>query len=108
MSPQDVLGALGKEYSAEILEATGTPASAQQLSEDLDIPIATCYRRVNELSEAGLLTLHDQPLTDEHRRTNVYRRTVDEVTLSFGDGLSVDVTERSVVKSKLDDVWQNL
>jgi predicted transcriptional regulator len=108
MSTQDVLSALGREYSADILAAAGTPKSAQDLSEELDVPIATCYRRVNELAEVGLLTLHDRPLNEEHRRTSVYRRTVDEVTVSFDDGPTVDTEERSVVKSKLDDVWRNL
>jgi predicted transcriptional regulator len=108
MTTQEVLNALGREYSAEILGAAGTPKSAQDLSEELDVPIATCYRRVNELAEVGLLTLHDRPLNDEHRRTSVYRRTVDEVRLTFEDGPSIETDERSVVKSKLDDVWRSL
>lgn len=83
-----VLDALGGRYSAEIVAAADTPVSAQELSDRMDIPIATCYRRIEELVEAGLLRREGRELSDQGRRTNVYRRTVDE--------LAVDFTERPV------------
>jgi predicted transcriptional regulator len=106
--PEDVLHALGKKYSSDILKATESERSAQELSELLDVPIATCYRRINELDDADLLSLSDRPLSDEHRRISVYRRNVDEVRIDFTNGLSVSVEERSEVKNKLDDVWQTI
>jgi predicted transcriptional regulator len=107
-APEDVLHALGKKYSPEILEATGSERSAQEISEVLDVPIATCYRRINDLEEVGLLSLSDRPLSDEHRRISVYRREVDEVQVNFEQTLSIDVEERSEVKNKLDDVWRTI
>ncbi|WP_255190970.1 winged helix-turn-helix domain-containing protein [Natronobeatus ordinarius] len=80
-----VLSALGNKYSAEILCAAGTPKSAQALSEDIEIPIATCYRRIEELVDAGLLECEGRQLSEEGRRTNIYRRTVDELEIDFGD-----------------------
>src|SRR6056297_2953842 len=80
-----VLSALGNKYSAEILCAAGTPKSAQALSEDIEIPIATCYRRIEELVEAGLLECEGRRLSDEGRRTNIYRRTLDEIEIDFSD-----------------------
>ena len=109
MASLDVLRVLGNEYNAEILEAAYEPRSAQDLSEALDVPIATCYRRIEELTDAELLQLHDRPLSDQHRRINVYRRSVDEVTVQFDeDNASVYVEQRSEVKNKLDDVWRSL
>jgi predicted ArsR family transcriptional regulator len=109
MASLDVLRVLGNEYNAEILEAAHEPRSAQDLSDALDVPIATCYRRIEELTEAELLTLHDRPLSDEHRRINVYRRHVDEVNVRFEDDTCrVTVEARSEVKNKLDDVWRSL
>ena len=109
MASLDVLRVLGNEYNAEILEATHEPHSAQELSEELDVPIATCYRRIDALTEADLLELTDRPLSDEHRRINVYRRNVDEVRVEFEDeGCRVTVQERSEIKNKLDDVWRTL
>lgn len=109
MASLEVLRVLGNEYNAEILEATNDPHSAQELSEELNVPIATCYRRIDELTEADLLELYDRPLSDEHRRINVYRRNVDEVRVEFEDeGCRVTVQERSEIKNKLDDVWRTL
>lgn len=105
----ETLRKLGKKYSPEILGATDEAASAQDLSEELDVPIATCYRRIEELSESGLLELEDSVLSEEHRRVDVYRRRVDEVRVGFdSDGLSVSIEERSQVKNKLDDAWRAL
>ena len=108
MSSVDLLQALGNKYSPEILDATDEPRSAQELSEELDIPIATCYRRIDELSEHDLLELHDNVLSDERRRIKVYRRNVDAVHVQFENSLAVDVEERTEVTSTLDEAWKSL
>lgn len=109
MASLDVLRVLGNEYNAEILQAAHEPQSAQDLSDELEVPIATCYRRIEELTETELLELHDRPLSDQHRRVNVYRRNVDEVSVHFSeDDTLVEVVERSAIKNKLDDVWRSL
>ena len=108
MSSVDLLQALGNKYSPEILDATDEPRSAQELSEELDIPIATCYRRIDELTEHDLLELHDNVLSEERRRIKVYRRSVDAVRVEFERSLAVDVEERTEVTSTLDDAWKRL
>ncbi len=108
MSSVEVLRTLGNKYSAEILEATDEPRSAQELSDELEIPIATCYRRIEELTEHGLLELHDNILSDERRRIKVYRRNVETVNIEFGDALAVDIEERTEVTSALDKAWRGI
>ena len=104
----EILEALGDEYSADILGATEDALSAQELSETLDVPIATCYRRIEQLTESGLLEHHDRILSDDRRRVNVYRRGVSRVSVTFDNGVNVDIEERGEVKNKLDDVWRTL
>lgn len=105
----EVVRTLGNKYSAEILGATNETRSAQELSDRLDIPIATCYRRIEELTEIGLLSLEDSVLSEERRRVDVYRREVDQVTVDFGDGqFDISVAERSKVKNKIDDAWRTM
>ena len=99
---------MGNKYSPEILDATDEPRSAQELSEQLDIPIATCYRRIDELTEHDLLELHDNVLSDEHRRIKVYRRSVDSVRVQFESSLSVEAEERTEVTTTLDEAWKSL
>jgi predicted ArsR family transcriptional regulator len=108
MATVDILQTLGNKYSAEILDATAEPASAQELSDELEIPIATCYRRIDELTEHGLLELHDNILSDDRRRIKVYRRNVEEVRVDFEDGLGVHIEERTEVTNKLDEAWRTL
>ncbi|MFC6863588.1 MULTISPECIES: ArsR/SmtB family transcription factor [Haloarcula] len=108
MSSADILQTLGNKYSAEILDATDEPVSAQELSDELGIPIATCYRRIDELTEHDLLELHDNILSDDRRRIKVYRRNVDQVCVDFEEELSVNVEERSEVTNKLDEAWRTL
>src|SRR6056297_3489554 len=108
MASVDLLQTLGNKYSAEILEATDEPRSAQELSDELEIPIATCYRRIDELTEHDLLELHDNILSDDRRRIKVYRRNVEEITIDFDETLSVTVEDRTEVTNKLDEAWRTL
>jgi len=108
MSSVNLLQTLGNKYSAEILDATDEPQSAQELSDELEIPIATCYRRIDELTEHDLLELHDNILSDDRRRIKVYRRNVDEVTIDFDEELTVDIEERTEVTNTLDEAWRTL
>jgi len=91
MDEHPALAALGERYSAAILGAADEPRSARELSEHLDVPIATCYRRIEALEAAGLLAEAGTELSDRGRRTAVYRRTLDELTVAF-DGDAVAVT----------------
>ena len=99
-----LLSALGSKYSAEILCAAETPMSAQALSEDVEIPIATCYRRISELVDAGLLECEGRRLSEEGRRTNIYRRTVDELEVDFSAELpKLSQKRRTEAQNRLQD-----
>ena len=108
MDSGEILQTLGNKYSAEILDATDEPVSAQELSDELGIPIATCYRRIDELTEHNLLELHDNILSDDRRRIKVYRRNVDSVRIDFGEELNVNIEERQEVTNTLDEAWRTL
>jgi len=108
MASVGLLRTLGNKYSAEILDATDEPCSAQDLSDELDIPIATCYRRIDELTEHDLLELHDSVLSDDRRRIKVYRRNVESVQVDFDEEMSINVEQRSEVTNKLDEAWRTL
>jgi hypothetical protein len=79
---------LGREYSMAILGATSEPKSATRLSESLDIPVATCYRRVAELVSVGLLE-EWRAGGDAESSARRSRRTPDVVGIRFGPTPSV-------------------
>ncbi|WP_049970231.1 ArsR/SmtB family transcription factor [Haladaptatus cibarius] len=109
MGSVELLRVLGNKYNAEILDATHTPKSAQELSEELGIPIATSYRRIEELTEANLLELTGREFSNEGRRTKVYRRDIEGISIGFSsEGIEVGVDERPEVENSLVDVWRDL
>ena len=84
---------LGREYSIDILGATEEPRSAANLSDSLGVPIATCYRRVNELAAVGLL--EEVPTEgDDAPRATQYRRTTDAMYVEFAPTPSLSAWTR--------------
>ena len=83
---EPVLEAIGNKYAARILAAAERPMSAQELSNVLGVPIATCYRRIEELEAVDLLVCVGGKTSDRGRHASVYRRTVDGIELDFEDG----------------------
>ena len=108
MDGDELISVLGNKYNTDILAAATDAMSTQELSDELGVPIATCYRRIDELEEAELIELHDQPLSDDHRRVKVYRRAVDAVEITFEDGCNIDLKERTSVTNRLDEAWRDL
>jgi predicted transcriptional regulator len=93
VNSSDTIRVLGQKYSPEILAATENPKTAKELSEEVDIPIATCHRRLQELKEKGLVVVHDQILVEGQRRANTYRRTIDKLLVTYDDGLTVHLKD---------------
>jgi predicted ArsR family transcriptional regulator len=85
---------LTEEYSAKILLATmGKPRSAFELSDNLGIPIAACYRKINILEGAGLLFCSERRLTQAGKRISMYKSRVKNAQIIF---------ERNKIRAKLE------
>ncbi|MDS0259987.1 helix-turn-helix domain-containing protein [Haloarcula sp. S1CR25-12] len=81
-----VVALLDDDHARAILTATSDGAlSAKELSERCDISQATVYRRVERLTDAGLLVERTRPRADGHHDT-VYAATLDELTIRLRDG----------------------
>lgn len=100
------MGVLGKKYSAEILKATSDPRTAQEISDELDIPIATCYRRLESLTEHSIVDQTGTRLTDNNRRADLYHRRIERICFDLNGDISVSLRGRSEVESKLDKIWR--
>lgn len=111
MDPTELLGTLGKKYSPDILRSTREPKSAQELSDELEIPVTTSYRRVEALNELGLLAddEDDRAFGETGRSRTLYRRNVEEIVIRFEDeNLEIESTEREVTDQPLSSVWSDL
>ena len=105
-----LLRAMADEYSLKILMALIDKAdSVNNISRINDIPIATAYRRVGELQEAGLLAIERGVLTDDGKRYDLYRSAVRSMQISFRSGeIEIDVIPNKDAISKLESMWMSL
>jgi len=91
---EPLLGALEDEDCRAILNATGEEAlSASELSEGCDLPLSTTYRKVDMLTDAGLLEERIR-LCSSGKHTSEYALCVEDIHLSINgeNGLELEIT----------------
>lgn len=92
---EEILGPLADDYCLRILAATREEGkTVRELNRELDIPIASCYRKVEELVDASLLEVKERKLTEDGKRATVLRTNISFVEISFGfedDSLNVNI-----------------
>jgi predicted transcriptional regulator len=104
-----VVGLLDDEYARAILTATSEEAmSVTELSDACDVSMSTAYRRVEQLSDVGLLVERTRPRPDGHH-DEVYIANLDSVEISLRDGeLEIDLDRRSTdMADQLTRLWGN-
>jgi len=83
---ETVVALIDDDHARAILTATSDEAlSAKELSERCDVSQATVYRRVDRLTDAGLVVERTRPRADGHHDT-VYVATLDTLTIRLRDG----------------------
>jgi DNA-binding transcriptional ArsR family regulator len=81
---QNVLDALGDSDCRAILDATsGDALSANEVSDACDLPLSTAYRRLELLTDAGLVEERTR-LCTTGKQSNEYVRCVEDIVVSLG------------------------
>jgi DNA-binding transcriptional ArsR family regulator len=91
VEPAAVFAALNNDGCRALLAAIGDDAlTAQELGEQVDIPLSTIYRHLDLLTETGFLeeTVRINP---HGRNENQYSRAFADLTVSLGNDFSVSV-----------------
>ena len=104
--PSHLLGLLEDPYCRTILEATSTETlTAREIAERGEFPLSTTYRKLDALTDAGLLEEGVQ-LRDVGRNPSEYVRAVDEVRFSLGEdgGIELWVGHRDLPEEEL---WEH-
>lgn len=88
VAADELLELLGDEYACEILRALGDgPLPAREIVAERDMSRPTVYRRLDRLTEAGIVEARLRPARDGHHR-QVFRLAVDEIEFEVGtDGI---------------------
>lgn len=92
-----LLAALDDSRCREIIEATdGQSLSATEVAEACEIPLSTTYRKLETLTETGLLVERTR-LSPAGSHPSEYRSVVDEIVLSVDgdDGLRLQIFRES-------------
>jgi DNA-binding transcriptional ArsR family regulator len=92
---QSILDALDDAHCRCILTATdGEALSASEISETCDLALSTVYRKLDTLTDLGLLS-EQLRVRRSGKHTSEYRRAVDDVTVSVSpDGIELRVAYR--------------
>lgn len=92
MVTEDDIQSLFDFYSVKIISmAMQRPITVQEVSEELDIPPATCYRKVNELVEKGVLAEVQKVLVEKQKRRSSYISLIKEVKMEItSKGIKLD------------------
>jgi len=92
-----LLAALEDEDCRAILEETDTEAlSASELSDACDLPLSTTYRKIDKLTDAGLLEEQIR-ISTGGKHTSEYTLRIENIHLSLGtdNGVELEVTQRA-------------
>ncbi|MWG36854.1 helix-turn-helix domain-containing protein [Halomarina oriensis] len=108
-----VLDLLSDEHARAILTETSVePMSAKTLSERCDASLPTVYRRIDQLTDCGLLDERTRPRRDGNH-TSVYTARLQRFAVALDDGEFTATLER--VDGRADDVadrftrmWEDL
>ena len=85
-SIESMLGALEDEDCRAILEATSEESlTASELSERCELALSTAYRKLDTLTDAGLLEEQIR-LSRNGKHTNEYVRAIEDIHVSMSGG----------------------
>lgn len=104
----EILDVLADEDARTIIRTLTEPMTAKEIQERCDIPESTLYRKLDRLSETGLL--HQQTrIRRDGRHTSEYEPAFDEVTVVRDEetgGFAIRVKRpRKRADERLAELW---
>jgi DNA-binding transcriptional ArsR family regulator len=103
-----VLDALDDADARAIIRTIEEPATASEVSERCDIPLSTTYRKLELLTEAGLLVEGTEIRSDGHH-TTTYTVAFEDVRIALTESreFEVEITRTAEQRpdERLADIW---
>jgi DNA-binding Lrp family transcriptional regulator len=105
-----LIQALADEYSRKIILRTiNQPKSIGDLSEGEGIPLSTAYRRVNEMTDAGILVVEKIILTSDGKKFELYRSAFRSVEIKLDQGeLTIEAVLNEDIAARFSRIWSSL
>jgi DNA-binding transcriptional ArsR family regulator len=102
-----VLDALNDDDCREIVRALSEPMTAEEISEATDVPLSTTYRKLDHLTEAGLLE-EGVDIRSDGQHVSRYILVFDEVIISLSESRELDIElsrEAQTADERLASLW---
>ena len=108
---QPLLDALDDADARTIIRTIEEPATANEVSEQCGIPLSTTYRKLDLLTQTGLLEEGTEIRSDGHH-TTTYTVAFEEVRIALTDSreFAVEIarTEEQRPDQQLADIWTSV
>ena len=107
---QSVLDALDDRDCREIIRTLEEPMTAREIATRRELPRSTTYRKLDLLTEAGLV-VEETTLEPGEGHVSQFRLAVEEVTVTFDEDreFDVNVVERERdPEDRLAELWQTV
>ncbi|ATW86860.1 putative transcriptional regulator [Halohasta litchfieldiae] len=109
---EDVLSTLGDEPTRTIIETLSEPMTATELSEACDIPQSTMYRKLDQLTEASLVTESTQ-IRESGQHTTRYELDFDEIAVQLSEEHTLTTkidrpARESTADQRLEELWAQI
>ncbi len=90
----EILKLMSDEYMRKIVASAASAAkSVEEISKENGIPISTCYRRVRELVDTGILREQSIILNGEGKKYQTYSSELKEARINLSNkGLTIETT----------------
>ena len=103
----EILSILGDEYSRKILSILSkNELNAQNISNVMEIPISTTYRKIKNLENLQLIKKTKIVRTLEGLDESYYRSMVSGIELKFKDGEISCKLEKLSMDEKIQRLWE--
>ena len=105
--PSEILTILSDEQSREILKlASKTEFTILQISNTLNIPLSTAYRKIRKLEELKLIKKTKVVRTLEGLDESYYKNLTYEIIATYRDGELSYKLEHVKMEDKIIKLWQ--
>lgn len=103
----EILSVLADEYSRKILSILAkNELNAQEISDKLEIPTSTTYRKIKNLENIGLVKKTKVIRTLEGLDESYYKSLVSGIDVKFKDGEISCKIEKFTMDEKIQRLWE--
>jgi len=104
---ESILDALNDDDCRTIVKVLSEPMTAEEISDATEIPLSTTYRKLDRLTEAGLLE-EGVEIRSDGQHVSRYILVFDEVIISLSESQELDIElsrEPQTADERLASLW---